>query len=227
MVAAALSTLCFFPAALIHNLQDHSISSGLSFVPSNRPFAWQHSHPSAHRSGRRHALSPLSAAGADILPTVREGVTEAGGIEEWEKSISILSATVDVDSEEAETMLAQALSWRGWAIVSEKMRRFQRPISPDAAKLEDAIAWLRDGPLQLDQSQLVAAIKSSPKVYLVEPAVTYKKAVGSAPREYRDADVFKAMVLNDPSVMECTYNCDGEGCASECGNCWVSYAMRS
>lgn len=168
-----------------------------------------------------------SATATDILPTVREGVAEVGATEDWEKSVEVLAKAIDVGAEEAETILAEGLKWKGWAIVPASVRRFQRPVTPDTEKLEAALAWLTDGPLTMDQAQLASAIKSSPKVYLVEPEETYKEAIGAAPDEYKDASVFKAMVLEDPTVMECTYNCKEDGCASECGSCWVSYARRA
>ena len=207
MVALSPLAFCFLPAAI--HTQD---GRNAVFHPSLAP-----SHISA--------TSALASSPADILPTVREGVAEAGGADEWEKSVAVLSEAMEIDDGEAESILAEALGWRAWAAASQKFRRFQRPVAPDAAKVDEAIAWLKDGPLQLDQDQLVTAIKTSPKVYLQGPDVTYRKAKGAAPRKF--AEMFDELVLKDPSVMECYHNCADDGCASECGNCWVSYEMRS
>jgi len=212
MVALSPLAFCFaLPAALKDGRKGLSAPSSI---------------PSAHSVCRRLVIAKSSSSPTDILPTVREGIAEAGGSEEWERSVKVLSEAVGAnDDEDAERILADALGWRAWAAASEKFRRFQKPVAPDAAKLEDSIAWLKDGPLNLDQEQLVAAITTSPKVYLQEPDVAYRKAKGAAPKKF--ADAFDDLVLKDPSVMECYHNCSDDGCASECGNCWVSYEMRS
>ena len=212
MVALSPLALCFaLPAAL----------NGGRISGSSNPCSYSdHSHE-ASRTTRRLVIT----RSADILPTVREGIAEAGGSEEWDKSVAVLSEAMGVDSEEAERILADALGWRAWAAANEKFRRFQKPVAPDTAKLEESIAWLKDGPLKLDQGQLVAAVSTSPKVYLQCPDVAYRKAKGAAPKKF--ADTFDELALKDPSVMECYHNCSDDGCASECGNCWVSYEMRN
>ena len=215
MVALSPLAFCFaLPAAL----KDGRTTS-LSNPPSS---ALSHE---ASRTTRRLVITRSSSSPADILPTVREGIAEAGGSEEWEKSVAALSGAMKVDSEEAERILADALGWRAWAAANEKFRRFQKPVAPDNSKLKESIAWLKDGPLKLDQEHLVAAISTSPKVYLQGPEVAYRKAKGAAPKKF--ADTFDELVLKDPSVMECYHNCSDDGCASECGNCWVSYEMRN
>ena len=236
-MVAAISALCFIPTVL-KNQSDSSRrcwSSATGGVNSHTGAVRSTPSPFAARPFGALPLPPLkrrlvvtSAATTDILPTVREGVADAGGTAEWNASVEMLqNAMTEVDVEEAETILANALGWRSWAVVSEKMRRFQRPITPDSEKLATALKWLSDGPLAMDKTQTVAAIKASPKVYLIDPEGTYKKAISAAPKDFKDEDTFKALCLEDPSVMECTYNCEDDGCASECGNCWVSYKIRA
>ena len=215
MVALSPLAFCFaLPAAL---------NGGRSTSGSSSPCSSAISHE-ASRTTRRLVITRSSSSPADILPTVREGIAEAGGSEEWDKSVAVLSEAMGAGSEEAERILADALGWRAWASANEKFRRFQIPVAPDAAKLEESIAWLKDGPLKLDEEQLVAN-STSPKVYLQGPDVAYRKAKGAAPKKF--ADTFDELVLKDPSVMECYHNCSDDGCASECGNCWVSYEMRN
>ena len=217
MVALSPLAFCFaLPAAL---------NGGRSISGSSSPCSSALSTHKATRTTRRLVIARSSSSPADILPTVREGIAEAGGSEEWDKSVAVLSEAMGADGEEAERILADALGWRAWAAANEKFRRFQKPVAPDTAKLEESIAWLKDGPLNLDQEQLVAAITTSPKVYLQGPEVAYRKAKGAAPKKF--ADTFDELVLKDPSVMECYHNCSDDGCASECGNCWVSYEMRN
>ena len=98
----------------------------------------------ATRTTRRLVIARSSSSPADILPTVREGIAEAGGSEEWDKSVAVLSEATGADGEEAERILADALGWRAWAAANEKFRRFQKPVAPDTAKLEESIAWLKD-----------------------------------------------------------------------------------
>lgn len=218
MVALSPLAFCFLPAA-IHTQDGRNAVFHPSLTPS-------HILATSAFRARRLVITRSSSSPADILPTVREGVAEAGGADEWEKSVAVLAEAMEIDDgEEVERLLAEALGWRAWAAASDKFRKFQRPVVPDASKVDEAIAWLKDGPLQLDQEQLVTAIKTSPKVYLQGPDVAYRKAKGAAPRKF--AEIFNELVLQDPSVMECYHNCADDGCASECGNCWVSYEMRS
>mmetsp|Transcript_15638 Transcript_15638/g.45123 ORF Transcript_15638/g.45123 Transcript_15638/m.45123 type:complete len:220 (-) Transcript_15638:336-995(-) len=173
---------------------------------------------------RLDAISP----GAEIIPAVREGVAEAGNAEPWEESIAVLAEKAALDEEEAEMVLADGLNWKAWAKASPTMRRYARPMQPDAAKLEEALRWLNEGPLELDQERLQGALRGSPKVYLVSPEEKYHKAMAAAPEKYKAPSAFREALLADPSVLDCYYNCDeaDEGCASECGNCWVAFERR-
>jgi hypothetical protein len=148
---------------------------------------------------------------------------EAGGEQAWKESTRVLSEIFELE-EDAESCLAAAFSWKDWAKASDTMKRYQNPVLPDAAKVQEALVWLKDGPLELTEDQVRSSIRDYPKIYLVEPYEFYRKTMGSAPRKYRDPFVLKELIKDDPNVLQVTYNCDGEGCASECGSCWVSYA---
>lgn len=177
------------------------------------------------RIGR--AIVRLEAIAADeIIPAVREGVAEAGNQEPWEESVALLVKSAGMESEEAELILADGLNWQAWAKASPMMRKYAKPVQPDAEKLKDALQWLNEGPLELDQAQLQNAVRDFPKVYLTTPEDKYEKALAASPD--KDPSAFRELLLNDPSVLDCYYNCDDadEGCASECGNCWVAYKRR-
>ena len=165
-----------------------------------------------------------SASGGDLefLVTVRDAVVDAGGDEAWQESMQVLSHLFD--THDAEQCLADAFGWKAWAHAPERTKKFHRPKVPDATKLREALDWLRDGPLALKDEQVQMAILKSPKTYLDAPNVSYGKALGTAPRKYREN--LQELIRLDPAVLEVTYNCDGEGCASECGRCWVSYENR-
>lgn len=200
----------------------------LCFAPLFTQPAFREGRGGIFNQPTKFAPTALAVAPDDILPTVREGVIEATGSDEsWKASVDILHSSTDIDDmEEAELLLAVGLNWKGWAISSPMMRKYMKPKEPDVEKLTNALAWLRDGPLALDEDQLSAAIRDSPKVYLDAPEATYKQALSVAPEDYSDPSVFRGLVLKDPSVLQCTYNCSEEGCGSECGNCWVSYEGR-
>jgi hypothetical protein len=182
-------------------------------------------------SVRSSRLTTLSALLDDdqLRDVVREGIAHASGdLDAWEESIAELSSSVSINVEEAENCLAEALGWKSWAKASKSFRRYQKPKQPDATKLREALVWLREGPLQLNADQLRSVIKVKPKVYLMAPEETYKAVLKNAPKEYKDPSALNALILDNPLVIECTYNCDiGEdGCASECGNCWVTYGKK-
>jgi hypothetical protein len=158
----------------------------------------------------------------DYLGTVRDAVRDAGGDDAWQGSIQALSDRFNMD--DAESCLAEAFGWKAWANAPERTKKFHRPKVPDVTKVMEALHWLKDGPLELQDEQILLAIRKSPKTYLDAPKDSYSKALGTAPRKYRDN--LQELIRLDPTVLEVTYNCDGEGCASECGRCWVSYENR-
>jgi hypothetical protein len=199
----AFSLLCFVPLLRKQSTLDLSTQkTEISFL------------------GRPRSI--LASTTDDFLPTVREAVLEAGGETAWTESTQALSSIFD--KEEAETFLADAFGWKSWAKASASTKKYHRPKVPDAVLLNEALAWLRDGPLALNEEQVQSSIKKSPKTYLDAPNESYKKALGTAPRKHRDN--LQHLIRQDPTVLEVTYNCDGEGCASECGRCWVSFENR-
>jgi hypothetical protein len=212
----AFSLFCFAPL-LLKNLEDRTVSTRAVSIPFLKT--------TQTTFGRSRCLLEATAA-RELLPAIREGVVDAGGEEAWKESVSKLASMMEIDEEEAEILLADATNWKGWAMCSsELMRKYIKPQIPDAQKLEEALEWLQEGPLELDQEQLCTAIREVPKVYLADPQSTYKKALNAAPQEYKKPEIFKALILEDPLVLQCTYNCaDGDnGCGSECGNCWVTF----
>jgi hypothetical protein len=220
-MVAFLSLVCFVPLLQQQQQQQHLV--------------WRNIHQGTlirTPSVRSSWVTALSAVLDDdqLLDVVREGIVGTGeNLDAWEESITELSSEMSINVEEAEHCLADALGWKSWAKASKSFRRYQKPKQPDANKLHEALVWLREGPLQLNDNQLRSVIQDKPKVYLMAPEETYKTVLRNAPTEYKDPSVLNAMILNDPLVMECTYNCNvGEdGCASECGNCWVTYGKRN
>jgi len=170
----------------------------------------------------------LGAVGkSDLLPEIRQGLLEAGAAVAWEDTVAVLSDVAGMKSEEAELALAKALEWRAWAICSSAMmRKYMKPKMPDAEAVRGALTWLSDGPLALDGDAIRDAVLNHPEAYLVDPEKAYGMALACAPDKYKDPSDFRARLLDDSSVLGCTYNCAEDGCASECGNCWVSYGMR-
>ena len=75
----------------------------------------------------------------------------------------------------------------------------------------------------MNDDQVRNNIWQYPAIYLREPNVMYRKVLGSALRKYRDDEVLKQFIEDDPNILQVTFNCDGEGCQSECGSCWVAY----
>lgn len=171
-------------------------------------------------------MAAVSSADMDLLPEIREAVTDADGAGAWEESVQILSELFESSEEEAEFVLADAFRWKSWAVASEMMRRYQKPVLPEKDKVKEALEWLREGPLELTDGQIRSNILSHPQIYLVEPEKAFKKVLGSAPRKYRDATALKFLIEDDPTILQVWYNCDEEGCQSECGSCWVAYENR-
>jgi hypothetical protein len=219
MMMVAFSLFCFVPSLL---LKQSSLGTNNNVV-------------STHKFSVKTAFAPvvgrprsfiITATNDDFLPAVREAVLEAGGEAAWKESTEALSSSLfNNNIEEAELCLADAFGWKAWVKASSMTKRFQRTKMPDAVKIIEALEWLREGPLELNEEQMQSSIKKYPKTYLDAPNESYRKALGTAPRKYRDH--LKELVRQDPDVLQVTYNCDGEGCASECGSCWVSYENRA
>lgn len=191
--------------------------------------------PPIRRSPTRHLnrlTSILSAAttitNEDLLSAVREGIAEQEATVEWNKCVEFLSSDLDVGQEEAEILLASALDWKRWAqTTSPAVRKYTNPQLPNLQDLRIALSWLREGPLAAlasDNAKLKEAIEKSPKIYLLDPATAYQQALESAPKEYQDVNTFLSLVLGDPAVLECNFNC--YACTNECDNCWVYYELK-
>ena len=195
------------------------------FVPLLKTSAFQASTTFTTNVPRSSLAAASTSSNPNFLGLIREAVMEAGGEQAWKESTQVLSSLFELE-EDAELCLADAFGWKGWAKASGMMKRYQNPVLPDAAKVQEALVWLKEGPLELNEDQMRSSIRDYPKIYLVEPNEFYRKTMGSAPRKYRDAFILKELIKDDPNVLQVTYNCDGEGCASECGSCWVSYANR-
>jgi hypothetical protein len=209
MVASSL-LFCFAP--LLNNLSFRTTCTRTDNVPRSSSLSVA-------------SIASPSSASDDLLPVIREAVVEAGGEDAWKDSTQLLSDLFGTE-EEAELYLATAFCWKDWAKASDMMKRYQKPVLPDASKVQEALVWLKEGPLELNEDQVRSSIREYPKIYLVEPKESYRKVMSSAPRNYRDPSVLKELIKDDPNVLQVTYNCDGEGCSSECGSCWVSYANR-
>jgi hypothetical protein len=203
----AFSLFCFVPFLLKQSALVTDVSTRTTSVNSDSASV-----------GRPRIL--LAATNDDFLPTVREAVlAEDGGEAAWKESTEALSRIFDI--EEAELCLADAFGWKGWAKASATTKKYHRPKLPDAIKIMEALDWLREGPLALNEEQLQVSITKFPKTYLDAPNESYKKVLGTAPRKYRDQ--LQELIRQDPFGLQVIYNCDGEGCGSNCGSCWVSY----
>ena len=178
----------------------------------------------AGRSPFNVKQTQLRGGTADYLETVREGIVQAGFDEAWEASVALLSETTDMDKEEAEECLAKAWQWKNWAVCSSSIaRKYIKTIKPNAAAIATSLNWLQSGPLGLDQNILRAGILSSPEAYLLSPEENYNQILKVAPKKWKDPADFKALLLEEPEVLQLTYNCADEGCNSNCGNCWVTF----
>mmetsp|Transcript_13092 Transcript_13092/g.19735 ORF Transcript_13092/g.19735 Transcript_13092/m.19735 type:complete len:227 (-) Transcript_13092:90-770(-) len=171
--------------------------------------------------------SSTPTADADLLPEIRDEIIEREGqLEMWEESTQIISDLFGSSDEEAELYLADAFRWKAWASASDMMRKYQRPVLPDAGKIQEGLNWLKEGPLEMNDDQIRSCIQQYPGIYLREPNAMYRKVMGSAPRKYRDDTVLKQFIEDDPNILQVTFNCGDEGCQSECGSCWVAYENR-
>mmetsp|Transcript_31910 Transcript_31910/g.54441 ORF Transcript_31910/g.54441 Transcript_31910/m.54441 type:complete len:230 (+) Transcript_31910:236-925(+) len=209
-------SLCFASAQLLH--------TAVAF--SNYNNAITRSRNNAPRPHATCMAMKPPVADADLLPEIRDEILEREGeLTAWEDSVEILSDLFDED-DAAEIYLADAFRWKAWASASDMMRKYQRPVLPEASKISEGIAWLKEGPLGMSDDQIRNNIQQYPGIYLREPNVFYKKVMGAAPRKYRDDEVLKQLIGDDPNILQVTFNCDGEGCQSECGSCWVTYENR-
>jgi len=164
-----------------------------------------------------------------LLVGIREIIEEKEDKEDWKSSVEFLrqSAFVNDDNDDlAEWYLAKAMGWVSWSrVTSERARKYMaKPTIPKVEELRDALEWIQSTAALPDIGK---AIQTSPEIYLKNPAQAFKKVKQCAPREYRDDEKLLELIRLNPLAIQNTYNCDGDGCASECGNCWVSFANRS
>ena len=187
--------------------------------------------------------------GVQHLPTIRQELqrrqqeqvqeqpTERSILEEWESCVQLIVQETGMESSEAEVRLAEATRWKAWAIVTSELgRKYIQTVLPTVEQLIQAFQWLQQqqgGPLQLTRDQLVYAIRTYPETYLLTPERNFRRALNVAPREYRDTNNnnneydFVQLVKDQPRAMSLTYNCADDGCAAECGSCWVTFRNSS
>ena len=169
----------------------HSIDAFSSNRNSN-----VHSILSRNVGLRRNAIKTIVAStkssDVDLLPEIRNEILEREGqLQAWEESVQIISDLFNEEDEssseesEAELYIADAFRWKAWASATEMTRKYQRPVLPNADKLQEGLNWLRDGPLEMNDEMIRSNIRQYPGIYLREPDVFYKKVLGSAPRKYR------------------------------------------
>lgn len=180
-------------------------------------------------------LLSANAASTDhsYLETVREGISEAGFQDLWDKSVEILvDDSISIDTVQAEACLAKIWRWKSWAVSTSKIaRKYIKTVQPDPEQIKTSLSWLKEGPLELGNDAhltlLREAILNYPEAYLLNPEGNLNQALSVAPQEYRTVSSLRDLLLKDPSVLQCTYNCADDGCASECGNCWVTYNLKA
>ena len=220
---AFLSALALVPVA----------NSWLASVPSPTARRYRHyQHNSAIRS-RLHSSPSSSSVDVDLLEKIRSGIDEAGGTEAWNECTDVLVNALDgafPTAADAELLLATAFSWKAWATcTSDLTRKYIQTEIPSPDQLKHSLSWLmEEGPLSLSSDQAFLAIQEYPKVYLTTPAESYKKSLNVAPRSFRtNEDTFVELIKQKPAAIQFTYNCEDEGCQSNCGSCWVTNGPSS
>ena len=155
--------------------------------------------------------SSSSTTDVDLLSEIRDEIIEREGqLQSWENSIQVLTDLFKEEDETEESQhsnvelyLADAFRWKAWASASETMRKYQRPVMPDADTIQEGITWLKDGPLGMKDEIIRRNIQKHPDIYLREPNKLYKKVIGSAPRKYRDDAILKQVRVLYPIHICC------------------------
>ena len=234
----ATPLVCFVPSLLRGEEAFAPAASSAAARPFNRlerPTAFLSSahRPNSHRlQAVDIATDANTEADLELLPKIQESILEENGgdaavLEAWKEAVSLVASTSGLAEDLAEVALAKAYGWRAWVKVTSKFAKKYMKISvPDVDKLKAALDWPTSGPLGFSRDQLAQAIHLSPEVYLIDPAVNFEKALGVAPAPYNNADEFIKLANGDSTVLTCTTNCVDSGCASNCGNCWVSYDIK-
>lgn len=161
----------------------------------------------------------------DLRLTIREAIAEADNLEAWDASIELVADLLLGTDVDAERLLAECTRWMAFARAGKLARKYIRPASVNPEQIKASLDWLKQEPLALSSEQIVEFVRQYPHLYLLDPAEAFRKVMGAAPRKYRDQEVIRAMLLEDPSVLQYSYNCDND-CASECGSCWVTLQNR-
>eukprot|EP00591_Stephanopyxis_turris_P014430 CAMPEP_0195537510 /NCGR_PEP_ID=MMETSP0794_2-20130614/48030_1 /TAXON_ID=515487 /ORGANISM="Stephanopyxis turris, Strain CCMP 815" /LENGTH=139 /DNA_ID=CAMNT_0040671237 /DNA_START=9 /DNA_END=424 /DNA_ORIENTATION=- len=94
------------------------------------------------RSSTRRNAASTNLLDDDLRAKVTEGITEAGYEQEWNESIATLSAIAEIDTEQAEFLLADAWNWKGWARVTGMARKYMKTTPPNVDHLKAALTWL-------------------------------------------------------------------------------------
>lgn len=161
------------------------------------------------------------------MEEIREQLSEH--ITQWDSCVEVVAGATGMESEEAELRLAEATRWKAWAVVkSELARKYIKTVIPSVEEITESFTWLQSEPLLLNQEQLEVAVRDYAEIYLRTPAANFRKAKNVAPRKFRqNPDDFCQLVRNRPRALGLTYNCADDGCASECGSCWVTFENSS
>jgi hypothetical protein len=172
-------------------------------------------------------LKATTGLDEDLRLTIREEIaaSDAFDIKAWDASVEIVADLLSGTDEDAERLLAECTRWLAFARAGKLARRYIKPESVQPEQIQASIEWLKGVPLELSMEQIVDAVRQYPQLYLLNPADAFRKVMGAAPRQYRDQDVIRNMILDDLSILQYTYNCDND-CASECGSCWVTLQNR-
>jgi hypothetical protein len=235
----ATPLVCFVPHLLRGDFSpaESSLASPAERQGLRRRTAFQPPTAARPLSQRLHADIATDAntdADLELLPKIQAAILEENGdgadaaMCAWKDAVDVVASNSGLSEDLAELALAKAYGWRAWVKVTSKFAKKYMKISiPDIATLQAALDWPINGPLEFTKDQLAQAIHLSPEVYLINPASNYEKALSVAPEPYNDVGKFIKLVNEDSIVLTCTTNCVDSGCASNCGNCWVSYNMKS
>jgi len=192
---------------------------------------------------RRFGLSRAAAwqpiESDDMLPVVRKGLAEMGGTETWKEVVAIIVRATNMPEVEAELALALAFNWQGWFQMN--CPTYLKPeLPPHPNKVQDALQWLQDGPLHLSPDELRVALEKCAKTYMTDPKSSYLAALSTAPEQFREPDVFRALLLREPHALRLTYNCldtdpdtrpilalgEPLPCDGHCRRCWRTHTPQ-
>eukprot|EP00435_Cladocopium_sp_Y103_P070879 s118_g36.t1 len=191
------------------------------------------SRSSGRRKGVRTPRRAMASDSVALLAAVHEDLSQKGQLQHWQATAKAVAKTLEQGEEEAEMILAKAFGWTGWFQLN-RPSYLQPKLPPALEKIEASLAWLIQGPLQMNSEQLRRALATKPQVYLENPQASYEKALQVAPEQWRSPKSFRDLLLKNPKVLDLTHNClltdpaervineDGEAvhCDGRCTNCW-------